>query len=206
MRQLLCILSMAAFCAAAAPAQSLGDVARAERLRKASAPSAPRVITNDDIATAPAHESPATDPSQVSQGEANEKPEPLPAKTAERKQRPDAKQVQQTIRVQKQKVLALEAHAKQVQDRLDARESVGAPVAARVLLQGQGVGHSGAGLCPTSAAMYTNPYKDWCEEPEKLRADLKKTQAELEKERGKLEAMQEEARKAGFGSVIYDPD
>ena len=55
-------------------------------------------------------------------------------------------------------------------------------------------------------AAYYSPYKDWCDEPDKLQADLDKTQKELEVERATLSSMQEEARQQGFGNSVYDPD
>ena len=97
----------------------------------------------------------------------------------------------------------MEAKARELRKRLDERETPGSDVGVsqRILLLG-----AGPGVCATSSAMATNPYKEWCEEPEELLAELDKTEEELQKERLALEALQEEARRMGYGSAFYDPD
>jgi hypothetical protein len=187
-------------------AQSLGEVARRERARKQRPPAQKRVITDSDLpARSTSKRSPAATDSFP---ESASKPgEPKPAEAA-KDSKQSAAALEAKIKAQKQKVRELEAHIADVQKRLDAHKSPGGTVTVTmppVLVQPGGIGFNW-GPCATSDAIANNPYKEWCEEPAKLTADLEKSQAELKTEQLTLEALQEQARQQGFGNAFYDPE
>jgi hypothetical protein len=64
---------------------------------------------------------------------------------------------------------------------------------------------SEAQACWTST-YYTPYYKDWCDRGRNLKAQYEQLQRQLAQEKAKLEQMQENIRRAGYGNAVYDPD
>jgi hypothetical protein len=64
---------------------------------------------------------------------------------------------------------------------------------------------SDAPACWTST-YYTPYYKSWCDTGRNLKAQYDATQAQLAQEKARLEEMQENIRRKGYGNAVYDPD
>jgi len=62
-----------------------------------------------------------------------------------------------------------------------------------------------AQTCWTSA-YYTPYYKDWCDTGRNLKAQYDASQRQLDQEKARLEQMQENIRRQGYGNGVYDPD
>jgi len=62
-----------------------------------------------------------------------------------------------------------------------------------------------AQACWTSA-YYSPYYKDWCDTGRNLKAQYEATQQQLAQEKARLEQMQEDIRRKGYGNGVYDPD
>ena len=187
------VLPFAANCAVA---QSLGDVARQQRIQKASAVSPSRVITNEDIATG---RSAASSDQSSSLHDAD-----LDKEMLQTEKQSSAHELQQKIIAQKKKVSELEKHIREVQARLDKRISIGS---VQVSESVGGVDSPAyVGDCQYSDANYYHPYQDWCDQPAKWQADIDASSKELQKEKAELGAQQEQARRLGYGNAFYDPE
>lgn len=64
---------------------------------------------------------------------------------------------------------------------------------------------SDAPACWTSS-YYTPYYKGWCDTGRNLKAQYDASQLELVQEKARLEQMQEDIRRKGYGDSVYDPD
>jgi len=64
---------------------------------------------------------------------------------------------------------------------------------------------SDAPACWTST-YYTPYYKSWCDTGRNLKAQYDAAQAQLAQEKARLEEMQENIRRKGYGNAVYDPD
>jgi hypothetical protein len=64
---------------------------------------------------------------------------------------------------------------------------------------------SEAPACWTSA-YYSPYYKDWCDTGRSLKAQYDAAQLQLVQEKARLEQMQEDMRRKGYGNSVYDPD
>ena len=184
-------VALLCFLAASGVSQSLGDIARQQRFLK-PAPTA-RVITNDDIAARSGKKD------QLARADITPAIEiSIPKRDSKS---PD--DVQAKILTQKQKVKALEdriaADKKQLAKHTDIGDVV---VSQRVLIAPVRLGECNL----PDYIQERRGYKDWCDEPDKLEADIAAAQKELATERTSLDAMQEDARQQGFGNSIYDPD
>jgi len=62
-----------------------------------------------------------------------------------------------------------------------------------------------AQACWTST-YYTPYYKEWCDRGRNLKAEYEASQLQLAQEKVKLEQMQEDIRRKGYGNGVYDPD
>jgi hypothetical protein len=62
-----------------------------------------------------------------------------------------------------------------------------------------------AQACWTST-YYTPYYKDWCDRGRNLKAQYEASERQLTQEKAKLEHMQEDIRRKGYGNGVYDPD
>ncbi len=192
MKWLLSLVCLAGFATCQAQ-QTLGDAARQNRLQKPQAP-AKRVITNEDIPSAALTESSATAGVRESSAE----------KTAGSKQAPRGGDLLGKIRAQKLKIKNLEQRI--AADQVKLNKMTGCPAGdncQKVIPQGTGLG-AGGSVC--NLPSYANPYQGWCDEPAKVQAGIDETQKQIDKERALLEALQEEARKQGYGNSAYDPD
>jgi hypothetical protein len=49
-------------------------------------------------------------------------------------------------------------------------------------------------------------YQDWCSTGRNLNAQYEASQRQLEQEKARLEQMQEDIRRKGYGNAVYDPD
>jgi hypothetical protein len=199
-QQVAAVMVVAAF-AVSSSAQSLGEVARRERANKQARPSARRILTEDDLREG----SSAGKATATASVEASEPVEPKPTLSSKDEKLSPA-ELQGRIKAQKQKVRELEAKIDELQKQLDARNTIGTvSVAQHVLVQPGGIGHN-AGVCASLAAVHSHPYKEWCDQPAKLAAEIEQAEVKLREEQAVLEALQEEARRLGFGSAFYDPD
>jgi hypothetical protein len=186
----------------ASSAQSLGEVARQERARKQARPSAGRILTEDDLQKGePLTKNPVSQP----EPEASKPPESKPATTT-KDEKPSPGELQAKIKAQKQKVRDLEAKIQELEKQLAKLDTVGTVTVYQNVTGQQGDAGVAVGLCGVSNAMHSNPYKEWCEQPAKMAADIEKSQAKLKEEQAVLERLQEEARRQGYGSAFYDPD
>jgi len=62
-----------------------------------------------------------------------------------------------------------------------------------------------APLCWSS--LHDSPYyQDWCDTGKNLDAQYKASQQQLAQEKARLEQMQEDIRRKGYGTAVYDPD
>lgn len=64
---------------------------------------------------------------------------------------------------------------------------------------------SDAPACWTST-YYTPYYQSWCDTGRKLKAKYDAAQVQLGQEKARLDEMQENIRRAGYGNAVYDPD
>ena len=62
-----------------------------------------------------------------------------------------------------------------------------------------------AQACWTST-YYTPYYKAWCDTGRNLKAQYDASQLQLTQEKARLEQMQEDIRRKGYGNSVYDPD
>jgi hypothetical protein len=64
---------------------------------------------------------------------------------------------------------------------------------------------SDAQACWTST-YYTSYYNNWRDRGRNLKAQYEASQQQLAREKARLEQMQENIRRAGYGNAVYDPD
>ena len=62
-----------------------------------------------------------------------------------------------------------------------------------------------ASACWTST-YYVPYYKEWCDRGRNLKAQYDASQLQLTQEKARLEQMQEDIRRKGYGNSVYDPD
>lgn len=172
---------------AAAFGQSLADAARQEQARKGTA-LPQRVYTNDDLSS----HAPDT---AAEASAADKEPTPAESKPSSEKEtkKPTADELRSKILTQKRKVRSLDDHIAELQRQLDDWNNDSA----------NNMRIAPGGNC---REYYNNPYQGWCDVPAKLQADYKKTKAARDEAERILEQMQEEARRLGFRSAVYDPD
>jgi hypothetical protein len=97
------------------------------------------------------------------------------------------------IRVEKSKVVDIQNRMKDLKYQFDAWSTEFAQDS------------SDAQACWTSQ-YYTPYYKDWCDRGRDLKAQYDATQAQLNQEKVRLEQMQENIRRKGYGNGVYDAD
>ncbi|HYX70335.1 MAG TPA: hypothetical protein VE825_14455 [Terriglobales bacterium] len=160
--------------------QSVAEAARQQQQRQSKQPAASRVYTNDDF---PARlPEPALAPASTSDDGAA-------AAAARPPKGPSQEEVRSAILAQKVKVRSLDAQVADLQSQLDEWKNANL-----------------GNWCPGTYGYYYNPYQGWCETPQFLSLALSKAKAQRDLAQGQLEQMQEEARRLGFRSVVYDPD
>ena len=99
---------------------------------------------------------------------------------------------QNQIKVQKGKIIGIQNHITSLKNQFDAWN--------RSFSQ-----DSDEPACWTST-YYTPYYKSWCDTGRNLKAQYDASQAQLAQEKARLEQMQENIRRAGYGNAVYDPD
>jgi len=62
-----------------------------------------------------------------------------------------------------------------------------------------------ASSCWTNA-YYSPYYKEWCDRGRNLKAQYEASQRQLDQEKARLDQMQENIRRAGYGNAVYEPD
>src|SRR5437588_4180806 len=186
-------VAVVGFSAASGVSQSLGDIARQQRFLK-PAPTA-RVITNEDIAARSGKKD------QLARADITPAIEISIPKRDSKQQSPA--DVQSKILAQKQKVKQLDDRIAADQKQLAKHDDIGdVVVSQRVLIVPVRLGECNL----PDYIQERRGYKEWCDEPDKLEADIASAQKELTTERATLDAIQEDARQQGFGNSIYDPD
>jgi hypothetical protein len=99
---------------------------------------------------------------------------------------------QNQIRVQKGKIIGIQNHITSLKKQFDAWSTSFAQ-------------DSDAPACWTST-YYTPYYKSWCDTGRNLKAQYDAALAQLAQEKARLEEMQENIRRKGYGNTVYDPD
>lgn len=170
------------FLAVACRAQSLGDVAREQKAKKAttSASSDKHVITNEDIHPGASSAGASQDQGSSGSGSAAKPSRSFPSSSKGSK--PSAEEVKETIKAQKAVVADLESQMKDVQAQLDIWKA------------------------RDCRAWVHQDGKSACDIPPELNSQKRRLDAELEQERKTLEEMQEKARRMGYGNSVYEPD
>lgn len=158
--------------------QSVAEAARQEQARKSSARPAPRVYTNEDF--------PARLPESAPAVSAQEKEQEAPAPQQSKKL--SAEEVRSAVLTQKRKVRILDGRLAELQRQMDEWNNANVST-----------------WCPNNPYYY-NPYEDWCQTPARLQLEINQVKAQRDEAQGALEQMQEEARRMGYRSVVYDPD
>ncbi len=102
------------------------------------------------------------------------------------------KTFQNQVRVQKGKIIDIQNHITSLKNQFAAWSAEFAQA-------------DEASSCWTSA-YYTPYYKDWCDTGRNLKAQYEASQRQLAQEKVRLEQMQENIRRAGYGNGVYDPD
>src|SRR5256885_6403956 len=156
-------VAVVSFSAPLAVSQSLGDLARQQRFLKPALTA--RVITNEDIAARSAKQN------QLARADVTPPIEISAPKRDAKQQSPD--DVQAKILTQKQKVKALEDRIAADQKQLakhDPMSNMSVYERANQLVTGMG---PQPGLCALpDYILERRGYKEWCDEPDKLEADI----------------------------------
>jgi predicted RNase H-like nuclease (RuvC/YqgF family) len=167
-------------CGGFAQEQSLGDVARQQRMEKAkNARSASHVITNESISS---NAQPEATPTEVTEKK-NAEPIPPPEKDFKTS---SVRELQANIKQQKQKVAALQADVNALKQRVDDSPT----------------NHYGSCIFGVNY----KAQQETCDVPKKSAAEYEKAKAQLEIEQKNLEQMQEAVRRMGYGNAFYDPE
>jgi hypothetical protein len=157
--------------------QSLGDVARQQKQKQQAkdAKTAPKVITNEDL---PAHsESDSSATSKDTSDSSSSRMTDEHVSGAGALSNPaSARQVKTTILAQKSSIEAMQSEINKLNDSIHFVE----------------------------ANHYSNG-AEYNQHQAKKQQEVERLQKQLEEQKKKLEDMQESARKAGFGSAVYDP-
>jgi len=102
------------------------------------------------------------------------------------------KKFQNQVRVEKGKIIDIQNHITSLKNQFAAWSTSFAQ-------------DDEAQACWTST-YYTPYYKDWCDRGRNLKAQYEASQRQLAQEKAKLEQMQEDIRRKGYGNGVYDPD
>jgi hypothetical protein len=178
----LIVCALALFSTSQCLAQSLGDVARQEKDRKSKqAASARHVYTEDDL--------PGRTPEELEQL-ASQKFRSERNKMPSSQQDPLAERIRADIRFQKQSIKRAEDRISELKNKMEPYQSNGTPL----------------NCASFRTARTTYPY-DASQARLAVACNILVDQEEqLEKARQQLQEMQEQARKMGYHSAVYDPD
>jgi len=173
---------------------AVAAAASAAKLAHQSAPPS-KVIRNHDLSDGNNTPEP---------GKSEPKPNDTTTQTAQDKatQEEEDRKVQQfeaqgktfenEIKVQKGKIIDLENRVQSLNDQFDAWSTSHR--------------HLNAAICWTSQHDDIDYYKSWCDIGRNLRDATDASQRQLAQEKVRLEQMQENIRRAGYGNAVYDPD
>jgi hypothetical protein len=167
--------------------------AAAARQARESAPPT-KVIRNHDIrdgSNPPAAKSAPT-PSDAAAQAARDKATDEEDQQEVRQFEAQGKTFQNQVRVEKGKIIDIQNHITSLKDEFAAWSTEFAQ-------------DDEAQACWTST-YYTPYYKDWCDRGRNLKAQYEAAQRQLAQEKAKLEQMQEDIRRKGYGNGVYDPD
>lgn len=176
--------------------QSLGDLAREQRTSRKGATSQ-HIYTNDDF--------PARNvPTEVEQPMSGVGERAMAQASVASK--PGGK-VLANIRVEKANIASIETRIREIEKRLRERAPVGTDlrVGQQVLITDAG-GDVFPGICNVGTDGEWNPYSAWCQEGFRLAAELEQRRMDLEKSRILLDGLQEDARKMGYRSAVYEAE
>lgn len=163
-------------------AQSLGDVARQQKQKQSGkdAHAVPKVITNEDL---PAHSEPESSSAGKDRDKDQEKSDGSANQTGEHSSRPGspsdpaaAGRWKAAIQAQKSLIESMQSELDKLNDSIHFVE----------------------------ANRYSNGV-EYNQYQLKKKQEAERLQKQLEEQKKKLEDMQESARRAGFGSAVYDP-
>ena len=93
-----------------------------------------------------------------------------------------AAELQARIKAQKQHILDIQASMKDLQQQMEPWKT-----------------------SDCTHILYSDTQRNACDIPQRLTSDYEKAKAQLKAEQTKLEEIQEEARRLGYGSSFYDP-
>jgi hypothetical protein len=168
--------------------------AAAARQARESAPPT-KIIRNHDLSdgsnppAAKAAPTPNGDAAQTARNKATDEEEDQQAVQQFEAQ---GKKFQSQVRVEKGKIIDIQNHITSLKNQFAAWSTGFAQ-------------DDEAQACWTST-YYTPYYKDWCDRGRNLKAQYEAAQRQLAQEKTKLEQMQEDIRRKGYGNGVYDPD
>jgi hypothetical protein len=173
---------------------AVSAAASASRLARQSA-SATKVIRNHDLSDGSNSPDDAKSQSKESDVAAMRAAQDKEAQEEERKEQrfeAQGKTFQNQIKVQKGKII-------DIQNRITSLKNQFAAWSA---------GYSQDADTPAcwTSAYYSPYYKDWCDTGRNLKTQYEASQRQLAQEKARLEQMQENIRRAGYGNAVYDPD
>ena len=102
------------------------------------------------------------------------------------------KKFQNQVRVEKGKIIDIQNHITSLKNQFAARSN--------------GFAQDDEGQACWTSTYYTPYYKDWCDQGRNLKAQYEAAQRQLAQEKTKLDQMQEDIRRKGYGNGVYDPD
>ena len=185
--------------------QSVAGAARASKQLQESAPPA-KLYRNKDVKDPNDHGGPTSTGSSAAATPAG----PAVAQAAAHTAAPTAVQ---TDAAQIQKDRAFEAQAKVFKSQILAEKGKIAGIQNRMTnlkyqFDAWSVSYSQDGDAPAcwTSAYYTPYYKDWCDTGRNLKAQYDAAQRQLDQEKARLDQMQENIRRQGYGNAVYDPD
>jgi len=187
-RMFLKMLAVVLLMASASYGQSLGDIARENRDKKAQDPSseAPKVITNKDLPKDPDAAQESTD-GQAETDTANNPPVDVKA---------DQRAARQSAHRSAQQRLYEQRAADQWKRQIVAQKNRVAVLQARIDQLNELLRSSGGSV------QYEAPYNR--DQVRQLRR-ISQVQQQLDEQKMRLAEMQETARRAGMHTVVYDP-
>ena len=159
-----------------AAAQSLGEVARQNRLKKA--PAAHRVVSDEDTPAAGKPDDPAA---QKADSKADS-PQSADSTDQEKPKAKSAQQVRNGILAQRRKISSVEEQVADLHERIDQWKGSNCTMV----------------LYPDGS--------NACDELPQLKATDNRLKSQLAREHAKLDALQEEGRRLGYGNSVYDPE
>lgn len=172
-------------------------VAAAASASKQARDSAPptKVIRNHDLndgSNPPDAAKSESKPSNVEQQTVAQAKETQEEEQKIRQFETQGKVFQNQIKVQKGKIIGIKNHIASLKNQFAAWSTSFAQ-------------DSDAPACWTST-YYTPYYKSWCDTGRNLKAQYDAAQTQLAQEKARLEDMQENIRRKGYGNAVYDPD